>query len=45
MKTIWRIGLSCAGVGTTTAVLNAGRVDVEVVENQNGVEISDANRF
>ena len=37
-------GIDC-NVGTTTAALNAAGVDFEIVENQNGVEISDANGF
>lgn len=38
-------GLSCEGAGTTTAALNGAGIDFEIVENQNGVEISDANGF
>lgn len=38
-------GLTCEGAGTTTAALNGAGIDFEIVENQNGVEISDANGF
>lgn len=37
-------GLDCEA-GTTTAALNGAGIDFEIVENQNGVEISDANGF
>ena len=37
-------GLDCEA-GTTTAALNGAGIDFEIVENQFGVEISDANGF
>ncbi len=37
-------GIDC-DAGTTTVALNGAGVDFEIVENQNGVEISDANGF
>ena len=38
-------GESCEGVGTTAVALAAAGVEFEIVENQNGVEISDTNGF
>ncbi|MEM6998980.1 MAG: TonB-dependent receptor [Pseudomonadota bacterium] len=37
-------GIDC-DVGTTTAALNLAGVEFEIVEDQNGVQISDANGF